>query len=116
MISKETQARIDEAKANGCTVMSVPINGEQFIYRSFNRLEWRGIQKQINELAPKDPNASQVGIKELGEELIVRCGLIEPVLDNTGILSLGAGRVSQLAELMLVASGFGGLEAEPVKL
>jgi predicted S18 family serine protease len=114
-MTEDIKVKIEAAKKNGCTVMAIKLGNIKFTYRSLNRLEWRETQKDIDELVPKD-NARVVGLKEIGEDLIVQRFTLDPVLDKASILGIPAGSISKLAELILQASGFGDLEAEPEKL
>ena len=116
-LSNDVRQLVDKAKENGSTVLGVGLNGTDFVYRSINRLEWRELQRGIQSRA-KAAEAQDVTIKDEGEDDVVMKALISPKLQSKQeLLQLPAGVVTQLADLILRASGFTIAEdAAPVKL
>ena len=109
----QVQESVEKAKSAGCVVMSAKVNDMEFVYRSINRMEWRSLQQSLQS---KIDNQSP-GAKEDGEDELVMKALISPkIVDKAQIASYPAGVITQLAEYILQASGFGIMDSEPVKL
>lgn len=106
------QNKIDEAKKAGHVVMSVRIGDTDYIYRSINRFEWRVFQNQLAKAGDKAENL--VNLRDESEEKVVKMALLHPMIADFN--KAPAGLVSQLADLILKASGFGELEVTPTQL
>lgn len=128
----DAQAAVDSAKAQGHVVFAINLAGVKYIYRSINRKEFRELQGLIADEAEKakisseanraglkedDPKLLQLdmelektamGIRERGEERLVKQGLLHPLLsENTP-----AGVSTTIADRIMEASAFGS-EEEP---
>lgn len=108
-IDKVLQDKIDLIKQEGGLVRKVKISGREYIYRSINRNEWMEFQKELEKL-PEDQRLD----KNVGEDKITKKFVIYGLDDMPSEPT--AGTVSQLAELILMLSGFGALEEEPEEL
>jgi len=102
------------AKEQGYEPLYVKIAGKEFVYRFVERSEWRTLLKARNEAmaqAIDDQAKLEVAEKEI-ESLLEVC----LIYSTDPIEKLPAGTVQLISDAILVASGFGGLDAEPVKL
>jgi hypothetical protein len=104
---------IEKVKASGNVVMKITLGGEIYVYRSIKRLEWRKFQSEVADQAAKNPDES-AAIKDKSEDNLVKLAILWPL--NIEPSKLRAGIPSQLADLILKASGFGTEEPEPEML
>ena len=121
----KVKEKVKAAKEAGHSVFAVTIGGKQFVYRSFNRTEYREIQNSVNvkaeEVRKKTKDETELAKKldivreESEEELVLYC-LIDPEVNTPlDLQALPGGAVPTLSELMMQASGFG-VESEPEQL
>lgn len=108
------QEKINTLKNSGHVVMAINLDGVRFVYSSLNRSEWGAIQKAIADAVASAEEG--VSAKDVGENVIVMNSLVCPEITKQTIASYNAGTISQLADLVLKASGFDQLKEEPVKL
>lgn len=120
-LSVEVQAEVDKAKDNGCLVNQLDLDGNIFIYRSLNRLEWRRLQQEtLKRVKGADGNVDPNKVlenKEDSEDSVVIKALISPKHTTSAELAgYPAGYIAQLADRVTELSGFGESNAEPVRL
>lgn len=111
-LSKELDDEIKEAKASGHVVRKVILSGKPYIYRSISRKEFRKIQDAAAERISGDELSvkQQQKMREDTEDALVMAGLIDPPIRSEldlDTVTMAAGVVSQLSELIMEASGFG---------
>lgn len=131
-ITENTRKLIDSAKAEGHSVYGINISGTKYYYRSINRSEFRELQEKLTDEAEKarseadkqkrglkedDPQVEAINnklereataIRDRGEDRLVQKGLIHPPLNS----NTPAGVISNLADRIMQASGYGS-EEEP---
>ena len=114
--TEAAQAAVTQAKAEGFEdVSGVYIGGKEFVFRPVLRSEWRGLLRKRNEalLAAGEDELLKAEVQENEfEDLLNICLLYTPI----SISKLPAGTVQVLADAILMASGFGGLDTQPVAL
>jgi peptidyl-tRNA hydrolase len=112
-ISVEARAAADIAKSEGKEPCFIVAANRQFVYRPLGRKEWRHQLKAQNEkiAAAGDDIVSIAEIKEDAKEEMVKSALI-----YTEVTDLPAGVVEVLADAILLESGFGPPESEPIRL
>lgn len=114
--------KINAIKSLGLRVFKAKIAGQDVIYRSISRTEFRALQKALvakTEAFKKNEENGEAQIamlKDDGEEKLVLLALISPqVASELDLTVLHAGLIPTLAELIMTASGFNE-DVEPVEL
>jgi len=120
-LGPNVEADVSTAKDNGCVVEYLKLGNSPFVYRSLNRLEWKGLQNDaISKSKGADGSIDPMKVMELkdeSEDAVVMRALIHPKHETVGELAgYPAGYVAQLADKITEASGFGEIEEEPVRL
>ena len=116
MEDQEIIALIAQVKKNGQRVFKAKIAGIECIYRSLGRKECRDLQKHLAEKTEAIRQNSEPAVletklgllKEEGEEeLFIKAILYPKAKSSLDLVSLPAGIIPSVAELIMGASGFG---------
>jgi len=103
----------NKAKDNGQDPQFLVIGGKEYIYRGLTRKEWRKQVKKQNQQVV-DAGEDVVKVSEIQEdakeELVNLCVIYKKDKE------FSPGAVETLAEAILVASGFGPPDTDPVAL
>jgi hypothetical protein len=112
-IGAEAKAAAEKAKADGIAPMFIVIAGNQYVYRPVNRKEWREhLKKQNAALAEVgEDRAAAFEVQEDSKEALVYSALIY----RDGSI-VPAGAIDVLSDAILIESGFGPPETEPIRL
>jgi hypothetical protein len=114
-LSDIAKAEAKSAKKAGFAPSYLRIGGREFLYRALGRKEWR---EQIKAQNVKIVDAGEdhvliAEIKEDAKEDMVKAGLLWTELGDS---EMPAGTIEMLADAILLESGFGPPESEPVRL
>jgi predicted HNH restriction endonuclease len=112
-ISDEAKAAAEKAKAEGLVTMFIVIAGTQYVYRPINRKEWREHLKTQNK-AIAEAGEDKVKIFEVQED--AKEALVEAALVYNESSVVPAGAIDILSDVILIESGFGPPETEPIRL
>jgi hypothetical protein len=112
-ISEGAQAAADKAKEEGFEPMFIIVAGQQFVYRPMSRKEWRQHLKKQN-VAIKAAEEDQTAIFEVQED--AKESLVEFALIYQESKVMPAGAVEILSDAILIESGFGPPDTEPIRL
>ena len=114
-VSKEAKTAADEAKKSGFKPMYVVVAGAEYVYRGVTRKEWRLHLEERNSLLKEaeQDEVRQAEIQEEAMESIVGIALIFPEFNKD---TFPAGAIQTLSDNILLASGFGGPDIDPVEL
>lgn len=114
-LSEAVRTAAEEAKAKGIEVHFVKIAGKEYLFKTINRLEWKILLKKRNEAMQKAGEDELKKAEVLEQELE---SLLEVALIYSAdkLESIPAGAVQTVCDAIMMASGFAGLESEPIKL
>ena len=99
-----TQEFIDEAKKKYGKVLKVTVGGDQYVYRTINRREFREIQKSITpQMTPQGPVVSQEQSAMLEDKVTELCTIWPKDIKAD---ALPAGVPTILATYISNSSGF----------
>ena len=114
--SPEANSAVKAAKANGINPVFITIAGGTYIYKTITRKEWRQLRKdmQAKLVEAGEDEEKLLDVKE--DELLKLLNLAKVYYQEGNIDDLPAGVVDSLADSILISSGFGGAEIEPIKL
>lgn len=114
-MSSAANDAVVQAKTDNKTPCFVILNGHEYIYTGLTRAQWRAHNKKQNELlvtAQEDQDLVLMEeIKEDAKEELVHSQVL---FSDEKVISAGA--IEYLADFILMESGFGPPEMEPVRL
>ncbi len=112
-ITPEAKAAADKAKENGIQPSFIVAANRQYVYRPLGRKEWRTQLRVQNEkiAAAGEDLVAIAEIKEDAKEEMVQSAILYQEGDQ-----LPAGIVEMLADAILIESGFGPPDSEPIRL
>ena len=120
-LSKEIRKIVNDAKSAGQAPIMATIAGQEYIYRSINRAEWRSVMvernkglKELEELGEAATDEQLAEFEDTQMKAIIDVACLYP--SDMKPDSLPAGALQSLSEYILQESGFGGAEVEPIKL
>ena len=104
-----------QAKGEDKTPCFVILNGHEYIYTGLSRAQWRAHNKKQNKLLVSAQEAQDLvlmeEIKEDAKEQLVNSQVL---FSSEKVISAGA--IEYLSDFILMESGFGPPEMEPVRL
>lgn len=113
--SNEALKAIEKHKGEGFEPVYLRVSGIEFVYRSLGRKEWRVQIKTQNDIiiaAGEDLVAIAEAKEDAKEEMVASALLWK----GTKREDLPAGAVEVLSDAILLESGFGPPDTDPVKL
>lgn len=113
--SEDALAEIEKHKKAGYEPVYLRVSSIEFLYRSLGRKEWRKQIRTQNEaiVEAKDDLIKIAEAKEDAKEDLVASALL---WQSTKRTDLPAGAIEVLSDAILLESGFGPPETDPVKL
>ena len=84
-------------------VYTVQLANVTYYYRPINRAEFRNVMKLVNQPAMMAPSPD---VNFQVEEHTIQIAVLFPEITPTSVLTMPAGVVSRLADLIMEASGF----------
>ncbi len=114
-VSEKAKLAAEEAKAKGLEVHFAKVAGKEFLFKPINRTEWKSLLRKRNEAMTKagDDELKKADVLEQELESLLDIALL---YSTDPIESIPAGAVQSVCDAIMVASGFTGLESEPIKL
>lgn len=113
--STEATEASKEFKKKGQTPVYIRVANIEFLYRSLARKEWRKQSKEQN-LAITEAGEDLVQIAEVREDSKEKMVKYATLWSSHKGKDLPAGAVEVLADLILLESGFGPPESEPLRM
>jgi hypothetical protein len=113
--SPEAVKASEGAKKKSLVPVFIRISNIEFLYRSLNRKEWRSMVKDQNvAITEAGEDLVQIAeVKEDAKEKMVKAALIWSSFKGR---NLPAGAVEVLADAILLESGFGPPDNEPIRM
>lgn len=114
-VSEAVALKAEEFKKLGFEVTYTKIAGREFLFRPIVRSEWKLLLKKRNEAMKlvQDDDVKKAEVLEQELENLLSVSLLYPK-DNLD--TIPAGAIQTLADAVMVASGFAGVDTEPIKL
>jgi len=114
-LSEAARKAILTAKEAGYEPVFTKISGKEFVYKPVTRKQWRELRTRMSEAASKIDQDDDLAAAELREEELERLvRMCEVYYENSE--NLYAGTVDSLSDSILLSSGFGGAEVDPIRL
>lgn len=114
-LSERGAKELESAKERGIEPFYTRINNKEFIYRAIKRSEWRKLRARVQKKA-EEAAGDDAKLMEVREEELEQVILIAEVYYEQSSEDLPAGTFETLTDTILLSSGFGGVDIDPVQL
>lgn len=114
-MSEKARKMVDLAKSQDKSPCFVILNGHEYVYTGLSREKWREHNKKQNQLLVQAQEAQDlVLMEEIKED--AKEDLVKGQVLFTSEKVISAGAIEYLSDFILMESGFGPPEMEPVRL
>jgi len=113
-LSEKAKEAIDQAKEQKIDTLYTRIAGREYIYRPITRKEWRTLRERMAARTKEAEDNPEILALIKEEELESLVELARVYYENND--TMYAGVIDTLSDAILLSSGFGGVEFDPVRL